>query len=359
MKNIKWIIGIIILVVVIVFVVQNKNSKRIVVQNDVIKIGAVLSLSGQAINDGEAIKSGFDLAMSDLKEQGVNLEIIYSDDETDPKKTVSSIQFLKTQNVQAFAGFNWDFIYNTAIPVLDDNQLVNISPGNTSEYTSDKTYGFTSAPKTSYSKDLLVKFINENGIKKISFLGSRFPWSEVHLANLENAALEAGAEIVSIDWLQGGQEVDAISSLIPKIKQKEPDLLFVMVGGDHAISALFKRVQQNQLNVPMIAGTTAIGRFVKDNQDVLGSDYSLYSLVPSSSDGFIRHFKEVTGKNPGEYTEYAYDAILILNRALQENGEEGLREYLENNTFQGFSREYSFDENHDARDGLWQIRKDN
>lgn len=326
---------------------------------DTITLGAVLSLSGAGVNDGEVAKDGIDLAISDLRGQGVDIEVIYFDDKTDPKQTVSSVQLARAQGVDAMLGFTWDFLFNSAAPVLDSEKFVGLSPTNTSEYTTPSEYGFYLAPKTSDSRELLGEFLLENDIKTIAFMAGQFAWSQVHLENLLNAAGDAGAEVVGEYWMPFGADKDLPKTIVAEMAQQDPDAIFVIPAGDQTLFAITQAIQTNQIDSTIIVGSTNVGRFLKNNPDALADTYPVYSLVPRGSDLFVKYFEQSTDKLPGEYTEYAYDATILLAEALRGRGDIDLVEYLETHSFDGFSRSYSFDENHDTIDGLWQIRRDN
>lgn len=325
-----------------------------------IKIGAILSLSGPAVNDGEVVRDGIELAIADLRDQGQDVEIVYFDDKTDPKQTVSSVQLARAQGVDAVIGFTWDFLFNSAAPVLESEGIVGVAPTNTSEYTTSSTHGFYGAPKTSDSRDVLAGFLRENNIQTVAFVAGQFAWSEAHLANLHNAVGDVGGEVVAEHWMQFGVEKDAVRTIMAEIAQQEPDAIFIIPAGDQTLFAITQAIQTHQIQSMLIVGSTTVGRFLEQNPGALSDEYPIYSLVPTGSAVFAEYFEQNTDRLPGEYTEYAYDATRILVEALRgKHSEESLEGYLQNNTFTGFAREYSFDENHDIINGLWQIRKDN
>lgn len=360
-RNTFIVLGILLLIIIIIIVAKKDHSQDLVQKNDgAIKIGAILSLTGPGVQDADTVKAGIDFAVADLKKQGADIEVAYEDDGTNPKNTISGLQLLKTKGVQAVIGFTWDFLYNASIPVLDQEKIVGFTATNTSEYTTPGEYGFFMAPKTSYSQPLLEQFFKDNNIKSISFIGSKYSFSDIHFKNLQAAAKNTGVTIVSEDWINIGSEVSAMTAILPKVKSKNPDALFVITGGDEALSALFQRVQQNEIKVPMIAGTTTIGRFLKDHPDMLSPEYPVYSLVPRSSEKFVEYYqKNHDGKTPGEYTEYAYDSVMVLYRAIIDHKDQDLKDYIKASTFKGYVNSYSYDDNHDAKQGMWSLNKVN
>ena len=113
----KWILGLVVLVIV-VWGLTAASSKE-VTDDESIKIGAVLSLSGIASQDGESIRDGLELAKEDLLGEGINVDIIYQDDQTDAKDTLSAIHVLATKNVDAVIGPTWSYLAEAGVPVLD------------------------------------------------------------------------------------------------------------------------------------------------------------------------------------------------------------------------------------------------
>jgi len=131
--NNKVIIGVIIVILVvsgIIYGVKNSNTDS----NVDITIGAVLSQTGYGAVDGVHIKKGMDLAVMDLKKEGINVKIVYEDDATDPKQTVSAIQKVINQDkVDVVVGPIWSFLVDAAAPVIDSNKIVTLSPSSSSE----------------------------------------------------------------------------------------------------------------------------------------------------------------------------------------------------------------------------------
>ena len=355
-KTIEWIIFAVIVVLLIIFVAQKHNRKPALTGQAPVKIGAVLSLTGAGVQDADTVKEGIDLAISDLKKQGANVEVVYADDQTDPAKTVSGVHYVESQGAQAVVGFTWDFLFNAGLPILDQTKIVGITPTNTSEVTSHGDYGFYSSPKLGDVEPLIEKFLKDNNIKTISFVGSNYSFTQIEYKNLEKAAANTGAKIVSEDWMNPGSEAQDLITMIPKVKKKNADLVFANVDDDQALSVFFERMKENGLKVPVITGETTIGRFLHDHPESIPSDYPVYSLVPRSGDAFIQYYeKNNDGKAPGEYTEYAYDSTLILYQAITKSTNGDVRGYLKNNQFKGFENTYSFDANNDITGGLWTL----
>ena len=80
MKKIIWAIIIIAIITGVVFLF-GKGGKD-VYKNETIKIGAILPLTGDLAFLGEEIKKGIDIAVLEYKDKGVDINVIYEDDQS-------------------------------------------------------------------------------------------------------------------------------------------------------------------------------------------------------------------------------------------------------------------------------------
>ncbi len=93
MKKTFTIAAIIFVVIILGLYFVNKNQKNITSQP--IKIGVILPLTGPAQSAGEAGRKSVELAISNLPENiRKNIQIVYEDDQSDTKLTVTAAQKL-------------------------------------------------------------------------------------------------------------------------------------------------------------------------------------------------------------------------------------------------------------------------
>ena len=80
MKKIIWVIIIIAIIAGAVFLLGRENGD--ISKNNPIKIGAILPLTGDLAFLGEEIKKGIDLGVAEYKDRGININVIYEDDQS-------------------------------------------------------------------------------------------------------------------------------------------------------------------------------------------------------------------------------------------------------------------------------------
>ncbi len=98
-----------------------------------LKIGAVLSLTRDAANNGAAIQKGMTLAIEELRSHGWTIDVNFQDDATNPTKTVSSVQFLLARDYRLFVGPTWSFLINAVKPLLERSDSIAIVPAGSSD----------------------------------------------------------------------------------------------------------------------------------------------------------------------------------------------------------------------------------
>ncbi|NDE68437.1 hypothetical protein EB052_02415, partial [bacterium] len=134
---IRGVVAILILVIVWITLTPNKQAVAPTIGGNIamqpIKIGAVLSLTGAAASFGEMSKYGMDLAASEINSAGGvggrPVEIVYGDDQTDPKAAVGMYKKLTSiDHVDAIIGSNFDFVTQPIFALASSSDTAVISP---------------------------------------------------------------------------------------------------------------------------------------------------------------------------------------------------------------------------------------
>lgn len=333
----------------------NKASKEVAAES--IKIGGVLSLTGPASQDGESIQKGMELAKADLKEKGIDIELVYQDDKTEAKDTVSAINAISTQGVDAIIGPTWSFLGDAGVPVADRLGLVTLMPANTSEYVSARSpYAFFTSSRVDQLIPTLTQWFKDNNKKKIVVVYSQAAWGETVSKAVQASAKEAGATIVFTESVPYGSEVDALPTILAKIKPLQADLLFFEIDDTKGIATLFKRAQELGITTDIMSVTTSLSRVLTDGASQPKN--SLYVISPFLSNEFKTKFFQYYGENPGAYADRAYDSVMLLADAFEKKEKTPLAEYLRTKSdYTGYAGTYKFDSNGDILGGEWVVEK--
>jgi len=360
MKNILYSILAVVLVIGLVIIIKNHTSST----NDQkeIVIGAPLSLTGTAATDGLSIKRGIDLAVDDLAKQGVNVKVVYQDDATDPKQTISAINSIVATNshVDALIGPTWSFLLDASASTIDSDKIVSYSPANTSEFIQSKSsYLFFGAIKNAYKVDATEQWLKDMNVHKVAIIVDKSAWGESVLAPYKIAAQNAGVSVVLADEVPFGAEADAYPTILAKMRSLGADGL-LWTGYDEGGTILVQKMQEMGMNIPLLAASTVLSGLVENHIVSIRPQDKMYYLTTDISLEFSQKFFQTYGSYPKTYSDSAYDGVMLLVQATRNKpAEMTLDQYLKSPDFHytGYQTDYSFDKNGDIKGGEWVVKQ--
>ncbi len=356
-KKSIWI-GVVIIILIIIGVSVRRDDKP-KTATEPIKIGAALSLSGIASADGESIKNGLELARADLKAKGVDVDIIYQDDKTEPKDTVGAINALNAMGVSAIIGPTWSYLADSGVPVGDRLKIVMVMPANTSEYVAARSpYAFFTTARVANLVEPLTAWLKQSGKKRIALVANQGLWYETIEKNVDMAAKNAGIEIVYRESIPFGAASSGLSTIMTKVNASKPDLIFTEVDEDQAVVALFSKLNQLGIKADVMSVTTALGRILASGNIHLNTGSSLYLAAPKASEAFDAKYRAAYGTGAKPYADRAYDSLMLVVDSVQHRGVTPLNEYMSTKTsYNGYLGNYKFDSNGDISEGEWSVSK--
>lgn len=334
--------------------ITNTNT----IKNNNIKIGAILSITGEASEDGQAIKNGIDLAVKDLKVEGYNVDINYQNDGTDPKITINGINILKDWGAQAIIGPTWSFLGDVAAQYFENNKIVSFQPANTSEFTEHNNYTFFGSPRIQNSEGVIRDFLSKNNIKTIVILSNKGPWYNKHNQIIEKLVDELNIKVIyqaSIEF----NDLKSIDGILYKIKNKNIDLFLVNIDDGTQLKIFFNVFNLYDFKSKILTSTTAVNKVISDN-DQLNTNLKapIYFLTQEHVDGFVDKYHMEYKSAPGVNSEAAFDGVKMLTYALSKKSTtQDVSDYLKNNPYQGYLGIYKFDDNNDISINNWIIKQ--
>jgi branched-chain amino acid transport system substrate-binding protein len=344
----------------VIVLVVNKGVEKTADNNEQIIIGAVVSQTGYAAVDGMNIKNGMDLAVADLKKQGVDVKIVYEDDGTDPKQTVSAVnKLIATEKLDAMVGPIWSFLIDAALPVINQNKIVTFVPSASSEVVNGKSpYIFYGTYKNIEEAVPLANFLKGNKAKNIAIIVSNDSWGESHVKGFTKAVELAGGKVIMQEKITYGSDKDVMPTIVAKIIKANPDAV-LWTGYDEAATILTKRLQEQNYTKPLVAAASIMRGLV--NRGIINprSEDQWYSINIPMDAGFRARYIATYNQEPGISADSAYDGVMMLVKGI-EKGKKGddLAKYLRDGfTYKGYLGEYDFDEFGDIVGGNWVIKK--
>jgi branched-chain amino acid transport system substrate-binding protein len=327
---------------------------------ETIKIGVIVSLTGSAARDGLSIKQGVDLAVSELVAKGVAIEVVYQDDGTDAKRTVSALQFmLATEKPQAIVGPTWSFLEDAAAPFIAKEKIVAFAPANTSEFvTISSKYQFQGAPRNDGRVEPVARWLKEHHKKRVAILVDKTSWGDSVAGPFRKAVEDAGATVVVDEtFLPFDSNVGStIAAILAKAKFANADVI-LWTGFDADALALIQKRQALEIDVPVLAASTVYSGFLSRGVVTEEQLDNVYFMSTPVSDSFAQKFEAKYGEKPNNFADNAYDGTMMLVEAIQNaktKDGDGVADYLRTKlTYTREGQSYKFNESGDLIGGAW------
>ena len=344
-----WLtIGILALVVVVgVYVVSFGSITGNVVsvespQIDVIKIGFMGPLTGDAASYGNSIRQGVELAIED---SGLtNIEVIYEDSGCEGTKAVNSInKLISIDGVEAIVGEVCSGATLAISPIAEENSVVLISPSSTSpEITTAGDFIFRTIPTDASQGAFAADLISEDGHETLAILYSNEEYG-VGLNDVLTSEFK-GSVVANEAFERGASDV---RTQLTKIKSVNPDAIYIISNSPDSAVAALRQIQE------LVVESAIYGSEGLKSPDILESGSAeglIITSVSAGTDDFALKHMEKFGTEPGPFAAQGYDAFMAIARAIEQGARTGpeIRDALYDIEFEGVSGYIDFDENGDV-----------
>lgn len=336
-------------------------------EEDVIKIGVVLELTGDGAELGQDAKRGIDLAIQMINDNGgINgkkLNVIYEDSQTEPKTAVAGLnKLISMGDIKIVVGALFSSSTLAMAPVAERNKIILISPGSSSpKLTNAGDYIFRIYPSDTYEGMLTANYLNRIKVNNVAILYVNNDYG-VGLRD-EFEKYFGGKILLSDSYAQGNRD---FRQVLGKIKNSGTDWVYVP-GYYNEIGYAMKQAKELNIKLRVISNIGAADNslFTIGGDAVNGLLFTSPKL-PLESDSITVSFRNNFMKNyksePGFPALYSFDTILLLKEVFEinYNDVEMIKKSLYGiNDFKGVTGKISFDENGDVtKEFEIQIAKD-
>ncbi|MBN8551039.1 MAG: amino acid ABC transporter substrate-binding protein [Deltaproteobacteria bacterium] len=282
---------------------------------DLIKLGAIVSLTGDASENGKNWMEGAQLAIDELRQSGQQVELIVEDDRTIPGSVASAFIKLSTQDkVDGIIGGTWDFLAETAYPLAKQYKVPFITPTNPVEILSvsaqSNPWIFTNGLSLKAEQHAIESFLAQKKAQNISLVYINVPYGTSHAELLRKTAQEKGLKIVSDNEITYQGFHDGIKVAALKIKEAKPDFVFVVLNYE-GVDFLLREFEKANLQPTVLMPHT-----LKEAYDFGASPsrytnaYGIYSKFTGAD--FEAAFKKKYGRPAYDYAAAGYDAVKFM-----------------------------------------------
>jgi len=321
----------------------------------VIKIGAILPLSGAGANYGKWEKQGVDLAVEEINQSGgINgkkLEIIYEDSKSLPKDAVSAMNKLASVDKVPAVIAGISSVVLACAPVADQSKVVLLNSGGVSpKIRGSGQYVFSNIGDGSVEVKVMAEYAYNNlKAKRVGVLyinaAAGTDSRDVFVKRFE----ALGGEIVSVEGHDQG--ATDFRAQLTKLRDSHPDAIY-LASFTKESALILKQAKEMAIKTQWLSYAPFEGQDIitiaGDAAD--GVIYTSPAFDPNSSDETMRVFQEKYEARYGIKSElYAatfYDGIKLLATAIEKGGysSNGIKDALEKiRNYPGVSGATTFD----------------
>jgi len=236
------------------------------VVGDKIVLGAAVSLTGKYSSNGVHTQNGYNMAVERINSMGgvkvggktYKFEIIYYDDESNPKRAAQLAERLINQDgVEFMLGPYSSGLTKAMAPVTEKYgvPMVEANGASRSLFTKGYKYLFAVlAPANLYLDVAIRTAVELNGGKgvNIAMAFEQDAFSQDVRLGIVDAAEDTGSKIVIDDKLP--KELNDMAATLAKVKAVKPDVLVVSGHTKGALTAI-RQIAEMKVDVPMLAMT--------------------------------------------------------------------------------------------------------
>jgi len=236
-----------------------------VVGNKIV-LGAAISLTGKYSSNGVHTQNGYNMAVDRINSMGgvkvggksYKFEIIYYDDESNPKRAAQLAERLISQDgVEFMLGPYSSGLTKAIAPVTEKYgvPMVEANGASRSLFTKGYKYLFAVLSPANLYLDVAIRTAVElNGGKgvRIAMAFEQDAFSQDVRLGIVDAAEETGSKIIIDDKLP--KELNDMAATLAKVKATKPDVLVVSGHTKGALTAI-RQISEMKVDVPMLAMT--------------------------------------------------------------------------------------------------------
>ena len=308
------------------------------VVGDKIVLGAAISLTGKYSSNGVHTQNGYNMAVDRINSMGgvkvggktYKFEIIYYDDESNPKRAAQLAErLIKQDGVEYMLGPYSSGLTKAIAPVTEKYgvPMVEANGASRSLFTKGYKYLFAVlAPANLYLDVAIDLAVEKNNGKPVSVAMAfeQDAFSQDVRLGIVDASKRTGSKIIIDDKLP--KELNDMAATLAKVKATKPDVLVVSGHSKGALTAI-RQIAEMQVDVPMLAMTHCdASKLAK--QHGKNSEYALCAAQWHKSlsykdkffgDGmkYDKEFKAQFGYNPPYQAAESSAALLVWKDAFE------------------------------------------
>lgn len=337
-KNAKFKLMIILLVIVLLPILTSCTKKEASKTNEetprVYKIGVILSLTGAGSPLGIPERNALELLADEINSKGgidgVKLELIIEDDQTDPAKASQAARkLIEKDKVIALIGSSVSPCSLAIKEIVARYEIPWMCPSAANAITEgDIKWVFRTAPKDAVAVEALLTYIStKTKFRRLAILHDSNAFGQSGADEIKKRSVDFNIEIVSVEKYE--TNAPDLSSQITKIKRSNPDAIIVW-GTNPGPAIAAKNMKQLGLNIQYfgshgiankkfieLAGDAAEGVIFPAGKILVAEQLDDSDPVKEYMLEFARKYEGRFKEKPVTFAAHTYDALNILVESIK------------------------------------------
>ena len=308
-------------------------------QQDTIKVGLIVELTGDMPGVGASSKNAAQLAVNEQNSAGgisiggkpYQIELVVEDNASKAEQSVAAVNKLITQdNVLAIVGPNASLGAIPAAEIAEYNKTLLITPWSTNPKTTldtttgkPKDYVFRACYTDPFEGRVLARFVLEKlKAKKVAVLydvASEAPKSQADLFRLTFE--ELGGKTVAFETYTTGDR--DFSAQLTKIKSANPDVIFLPAYYND-VGLIAQQAHRAGIKQPLVGSDAwSSPELIKLSNGTVEGDYfaNHYAsdIATPTAKKFIDAYAKQYGSIPDDVAALTYDSMGLLFEAIKKS----------------------------------------
>lgn len=316
-KTLLWLI-LVALVAVTGYWGWRNNQEKTSEEKEVIKIGAILPLTGDLAKYGESGKEGLDIALQHFRENypEVDVNVIVEDDKGTSKAALNAVKkLIQIDQVDIIVGSMSSGVTLGIAPEMNKNKVALVAPTSTaSNVTEAGDYIFRVCVSDALEGHSMAQYIhNQFPNKRIAVVYINNDYGVGLKNNFLKSCRQLGIDVkFEIGYLPDNKN---FRSVISSLRKEGIDLLYIVAQKEQI--DFFSQCQEMNFK-PQITGSTMLEDYEllgRLGEYLDGAVYSYRNYDPLGTDvvsqKFVDEYKKIYDKTPDFYAASTYDATKV------------------------------------------------
>ncbi|MCY9056892.1 urea ABC transporter substrate-binding protein [Bacillus inaquosorum] len=304
-----------------------KKTVEIDTSGDSVKVGILHSLSGTMAISEVSVHDAELMAINEINQKGgvlgKKLEPVVEDGASDWPTYAEKMRKLLQQDKAAAVFGGWTSASRKAmLPVVEQNNGLLFYPVQYEGMESSPNIVYTGATTNQQIVPAVDWLLKKKG-KTFFLIGSDYVFPRTANKIIKAQVKAAGGEIAGEEYTPLGHT--NYSTLVSKIKEKQPDVIFNTLNGDSNV-AFFKQLKDAGISaddMPVMSASVAEEEIRGIGPDVLKGHYAVWNYFQttntSENQTFVKDYKKMNGDSrvTSDPIEAGYNAVYLWAAAVE------------------------------------------